>query len=75
MEMAGFDRDKTPKRSLTGLSKAHLRWYIPLAPNGIRQGLPSQEALRTGSAPQALANTFRLFEKARKGLSRGGAAR
>jgi hypothetical protein len=42
--MAGFGRHKTPKRSLAGLSKVALRWYIPLAPKGICQGLPSQEA-------------------------------
>jgi hypothetical protein len=52
-------RHKIDKRSPAGLSKAILRWYIPLAPRGIRQGLPSQEVSgRDQSAPQALAVRF-----------------
>ena len=41
---ARFDRHKKLKRSPSGLSKAGSRWYIPLAPNGVSQGQPSQEA-------------------------------
>jgi hypothetical protein len=32
------DRHKIPKRSVAGLSKAALHWYIPLAPKGICPG-------------------------------------
>src|ERR1700738_2072204 len=47
-EIARFDRHKTPKRSLAGLSKAVLRWYIPLAPRGIAR-VAFSGSLRTGS--------------------------
>ena len=60
---AGFDRHKTPKRSLAGLSKAHQRWYIPLAPRGFGQGLPSQEAFGRNRRLKALAKPFRLSGK------------
>jgi hypothetical protein len=43
-EMAAFGRDKILKSTSMALSKAALHWYIPLAPSGIRQGMPSQEA-------------------------------
>src|SRR5258708_14794611 len=57
-EIACLDRHKTPKRSLAGLSKAHRRWYIPLAPKGICQGSPSQEASgRDRSAPLGVGQT------------------
>jgi hypothetical protein len=46
--MARFDPDKTLKRSLAGLSKAALRWYIPLAPRGIAR-VAFSGSLRTGS--------------------------
>ena len=39
------------------------------------QGLPSQEASGRKRRPRALRQPFRLFDKARKSLSRGGAAR
>jgi hypothetical protein len=52
-------RHKIDKRSSAGLSKAILHWYIPLAPKGMRPGLPSQEASgRDQSAPQALSVRF-----------------
>jgi hypothetical protein len=52
-------RHKIDKRSSAGLSKAILHWYIPLAPKGIRSGMPSQEASgRDQSAPQALSVRF-----------------
>src|SRR6202044_3828318 len=34
----GSSRHKNRKRWLVGLSKAGLRWYIPLAPRGIARG-------------------------------------
>jgi hypothetical protein len=37
-EMARFGSDKILKTGFMALSKAALRWYIPLAPDGIRQG-------------------------------------
>jgi hypothetical protein len=43
-EMARFGDDKNRKSRSLALSKAALHWYIPLAPKGIRQGMPSQEA-------------------------------
>ena len=37
-EIARFGRHKSPKRSFPALSKAHRRWYIPLAPRGFGPG-------------------------------------
>ena len=77
-DLGDFGRHKILKSRLAALSKAGLRWYIPLAPQGIRQGLPSQEASgRTSRAPRVGQRRFgtRFFDKARNGLSRGGAAR
>jgi hypothetical protein len=59
---SGFDRHKTPKRSLAGLSKAHRHWYIPLAPSGFGQGLPSQEAFGRNRRLKALAKPFRFLK-------------
>jgi hypothetical protein len=73
------DRHKISKRSIAGLSKAALRWYIPLAPKGICSGIAFSGSLRTGligalgRGPDSF--RFRFFSKARNGLSRGGAAR
>jgi hypothetical protein len=43
-QIARFDRDKIRKCRPMALSKAALHWYIPLAPDGVSQGMPSQEA-------------------------------
>jgi hypothetical protein len=42
--MEPFGRDKIRKCRPMALSKAALHWYIPLAPDGVSQGMPSQEA-------------------------------
>jgi hypothetical protein len=48
--LAQFACHKIEKRGALTLSKAHRRWYIPAAPNGLRApGLPSQEALMDGT--------------------------
>jgi hypothetical protein len=52
---AHFGRHKMIKSRLMALSKAGSRWYIPLAPKGVRPGLPSQEASgRDRSAPSGV---------------------
>ena len=58
-DLGDFSRHKILKSRLAALSKAGLRWYIPLAPQGIRQGLPSQEA--SGRTSRALARWPKTF--------------
>ena len=60
------------------LSKAGLRWYIPLAPKGICPGCllrkpPDGIDRRLHGVGQIRFGS--VFRKARNGLSRGGAAR
>src|SRR5258707_7423542 len=72
--IARFGPDKTPKSSLAGLSKAALRWYIPLAPRGIAR-VAFSGSLRTGSiGASGVGHSvsvfwFRFFAKARNGLA------
>jgi hypothetical protein len=76
--IARFDRHKILKSRPMGLSKATLRWYIPLAPKGICPGcLLRKPPDGIDRRPWALASIrFGFgFSKARNGLSRGGAAR
>jgi hypothetical protein len=64
------DRHKILKSRLLPLSKAGWRWYIPLAPNGIRQGLPSQEASgQVQSAPSGV-DQIRFGTGFRQGVQR-----
>jgi hypothetical protein len=52
-----------------GLSKAGLRWYIPLAPRGIARGRPLRKPPdRTDRRPRALATSV-----SETGFSRGEA--
>jgi hypothetical protein len=74
-EISRFDRHKTPKRSLAALSKAHRRWYIPLAPRGLWPGLPSQEASGRIGASGVGQVRFAFSGEGAQRLSRGGAAR
>src|SRR6266478_9546649 len=69
-EISRFDRHKTPKRSLAGLSKAHRRWYIPLAPRGFGPGCLLRKP-PDGIGASALAKSVSVFGEARNGLSRG----
>jgi hypothetical protein len=70
-----FGRHKTAKRSLAGLSKLALRWYIPLAPKGIAKGCLLRKP-PDGIGASGVGQFVSAFRnKARNGLSRGGAAR
>ena len=66
---------QNPKRSLAGLSKAHRRWYIPLAPRGLGPGCLLRKPPDGIGASGVGQIRFGFSEKARNGLSRGGAAR
>src|SRR6267142_694930 len=71
---AGFGRHKILKSRLLALSKAGPRWYIPLAPNGVRPGcLLRKPPDRFDRRPRALAKfvSASVFDKACNGLSRG----
>ena len=71
-------RHKISKRSLPALSKAARRWYIPLAPKGVRSGCllrkpPDRIDRRPWAWTEFLSDA--IFARACNGLSRGGAAR
>src|SRR6267378_7431605 len=59
-----FDRDKTPKRSLAALSKAHRRWYIPLAPRGFGPGCLLRKP-PDGIGASGVAKSVSVFREAR----------
>ena len=73
-EIAPFEPHNTKKRSPAALSKAHRRWYIPLAPRGFGPGCLLRKP-PDGIGASALAKSVSVFGEARNGLSRGGAAR
>jgi hypothetical protein len=75
---ARFDRHKMIKSRVMALSKTGSRWYIPLAPKGVRPGcLLRKPPDGIDRRLRALAKfvSASVFDKARNGLSRGGAAR
>ena len=74
-EIARFGRHKFPKRSLAALSKAHRRWYIPLAPKGFGPGCLLRKPPDGIGASGVGQIRFGFSVEARNGLSRGGAAR
>src|SRR6478752_5259421 len=72
---ARFDHHKTPKTSLAALSKAHRRWYIPLAPRGFGPGCLLRKPPDRIGASGVGQIRFGFLSKGAQQLSRGGAAR